>query len=260
MEINVNWDDLKKKVEAAKLEEDLSTAMLEFMDEFAALPERPRTINPAYMGLCIAWLIDEVCAEEEPTSLSWEMYLDLAKKWAAARGETGKETMQKIAALTPLLATHFSNDDSSVTLQEIDGSSVYNVILLSETLCEPKKFFVAPNANSLAQANFTDKAWFRGIYTGKALVGFVMLSLDEDEAKYFVWRFMIGEPFHGRGYGRKAMEAITAHVRSLPNAETLELSYGQGPGSPEGFYKKLGFEPTGKVEWGEVYARIDLKE
>ena len=69
---------------------------------------------------------------------------------------------------------------------------------------------------------------------------------------------MLAEPYHGRGYGRKAMEAIKAHVRTLPNATELLLSYGQGEGSPEGFYKKLGFEPTGEVDHGEVVAKIGL--
>ncbi len=260
MELDVNWDELKTQVEKTKLDDPLSTSLLGFLDEFAALPLTPNFIHPVYMGLCLSWLLDEVCSQEEPDSLCWEMYLDLARKWASARGRTGEKVIHSLNSLTPLLADHFANDDSLVTLKEINGNSVYPVMLLSETLGEPKKYFVAPNANSLAQANFTDKAWFRAIYAGKALVGFVMLYLNQEEANYMVWRFMIGEPVHGRGYGRKAMEAIKTHVRTLPNAEELELSYGQGPGSPEGFYKKLGFKPTGKVEGGEVYARISLKE
>ena len=35
-------------------------------------------------------------------------------------------------------------------------------------------------------------------------------------------------------------------------AEELELSYVPGDGSPEGFYRGLGFEPTSKVDEGEI--------
>ncbi len=186
------------------------------------------------------------------------MTLDLARKWAADRGAAGEPALQAIDTLSPLLAEHFPNDDSQVTLEEITGDTVRGILLLSETLSEPKRYFVATNAISLAQAHFSEDAWFRAIYAGRTPIGFVMLSIDEEKAEYFVWRFMLGEPYHGRGYGRKAIEAIMDHVRTLPEAKYLELSYGQGPGSPEGFYKKIGFVPTGKVEYGEVYARIEL--
>ena len=260
MELNINWEEFRTQVEESNLDEDLIGAMHTFMDEFAALPLLPNTLNPGYMSLVIWWLVDEVCAEEAPDSLSWEMYLDLAKKWAADRGDAGEKALKAIEHLTHLLTAHFNNDDSEVSLQEITGGSVYYVLLLSDTLSEPKKFYVAPNAHSLAQANFITKAWYRAIYAGKALVGFVMLYLDDEQGRYMVWRMMIGEPFHGRGYGRRAMDAVIEHVRANhPNSEELTLSYGQGPGSPEGFYKKLGFIPTGKEEFGEVYASLNLK-
>jgi diamine N-acetyltransferase len=37
------------------------------------------------------------------------------------------------------------------------------VCFLSDTLTEPQKFMVAPNAISLAQALFSKKAWCRAI-------------------------------------------------------------------------------------------------
>ena len=258
MRPNADWDELKEKLINAKIDTELQNAATKFLDEFAVLPPEPNTFNPHYIGFLITFLINDICSEEEVKILWWEMTLDLAKKWALDRGADGEPAVEAIEALIPLLTEHFDNDDSEITLEEVTSGTVLGIIMLSETLSVPKRFFVAPNANSLAQAHFSDNAWFRAIYAGRAPIGFVMLSVNEEEAKYMVWRLMIGEPYHGRGYGRKAMEAIKAHVRTLPNATELELSYGQGPGSPEGFYRKLGFEPTGKVEWGEVYARIDL--
>ena len=54
------------------------------------------------------------------------------------------------------------------------------------------------------------------------------------------------------------MEAIKDYVRTLPKATELYLSYGQGEGSPEGFYKKIGFEDTGVMHGNEVEAKIKL--
>lgn len=258
MRPNVEWDTLKEDLNKAKLNPELRDAAITFLNEFSILPPEPNTFNPHYIGFLIIFLINDICAEKEVKTLWWEMTLDLTRKWALDRGNKGEQAVKAIEALIPLLTEHFYNDDSKVTLEEVTEGTVLGIIMLSETLSEPKRFFVAPNANSLAQAQFSERAWFRAICAGRAPIGFVMLSVNEEEAKYMVWRLMIGEPYHGRGYGRKAMEAIMAHVRTLPNATQLELSYGQGPGSPEGFYRKLGFEPTGKVEWGEVYARIDL--
>jgi diamine N-acetyltransferase len=256
--MNVNWNELKQKTAEANLKPALAAAMTGFLDTFAALPDKPYTVNPHYFSMILSMLVRDVCAEGEVEVLWWEMILDLARKWASDRGSAGEPALKAIAALTPPLAEHFPNDDTHVTLEEIDMNTVHGIMLLSETLSEPKRYFVATNAISLAQANFTDRAWFRAIYAGRTPIGFVMLSVDEEKSEYFVWRFMLGEPFHGRGYGRKAMDAIMAHVRTLPNAKELQLSYGQGPGSPEGFYKKIGFVPTGKAEHGEVYARIEL--
>ena len=151
-----------------------------------------------------------------------------------------------------------SATDAAVTLVEITGETLGPILKLQ--VSEDQRQFVDPNSVSIAQAHFEERAWFRAIYAGDEPVGFVMLYLDDEQSRYMVWRMMIGEPFHGRGFGRRAMEAVIEHVRANhPNAEELTLSYGQGPGSPEGFYKKLGFIPTGKEEFGEVYASLSLK-
>lgn len=256
--MKVNWEELKQKVNDAELKPELAAAMTGFLDAFAVLPDKPYTINPHYFTMILSVLVNDVCAEEEVKALWWAMILDLAHKWAADRSSAGGPAIQAIERLSPLLAEHFPNDDSRVTLEEIDMDTVRGIMLLSQTLSEPKRYFVADNAISMAQAHFSDKAWFRAIYSGRTPIGFVMMRNDEENGDYFVWRFMLGEPYHGRGYGRKAMEAIKDHVRTLPNATEVVLSYGQGPGSPEGFYRKLGFVPTGKVEYGEIYASVAL--
>jgi diamine N-acetyltransferase len=70
---------------------------------------------------------------------------------------------------------------------------------------------------------------------------------------------MIAEEHQGKGYGRRAMELLIGHVKMRPMAEELTLSYVPGEGSPEGFYRGLGFEPTGEENDGEVMMSLRLK-
>jgi diamine N-acetyltransferase len=53
---------------------------------------------------------------------------------------------------------------------------------------------------------------------------------------------MIADAHQGKGYARGAMELLIEHVRRRPMVEELLLSYVPGEGSPEGFYRGLGFE------------------
>jgi diamine N-acetyltransferase len=148
--------------------------------------------------------------------------------------------------------------DAEVILREVTAETVREVCRLSDTLAPPRKYFVAPNAISIAQAYFQPKAWFRAIYADETPVGFIMLYDDPDGEPpdnapvYFLWRLMIAQQHHGKGFGRRAIERLIDYVKTRPGAKELEVSCGEGPGSPEGFYRKLGFERSGKMYDDEV--------
>ena len=117
---------------------------------------------------------------------------------------------------------------------------------------------VAPNAFSVAEAHFSDKAWFRAIYADDTPVGFVMLYDDAQAGEYYLWRMMIARPHQGKGFGRRAVGLVVEYVKSRPGAKELVASYVPIEGGPEPFYRKLGFVPTGAVEHGEVVIRLPL--
>ena len=48
------------------------------------------------------------------------------------------------------------------------------------------------------------------------VVGYLMVIYDYDEEAYFIWHLMIDARHQGRGYGRAAMEAALAYIRSKP--------------------------------------------
>jgi diamine N-acetyltransferase len=102
------------------------------------------------------------------------------------------------------------------------------------------------------------------------LVGFVMISDDipaETLARdpdvvgpYFLWRLLIDHRFQGRGYGRAAIDAVVRYVAANPNGDVLFTSCAAGDGSPQGFYLRYGFTPTGAVIDGEDVLELRLRD
>jgi diamine N-acetyltransferase len=151
------------------------------------------------------------------------------------------------------------NPDAEVTLREVTRDTVDAVLKLAVAPDQEGRF-VASNAKSIAQAHFhPENAWFRAIYAGEVLVGFIMLWDDPVDHEYGLWRLMIDGRFQGNGYGRRALEMLIAHVGTRPGATVLLTSVLPGPGSPIGFYEKMGFALTGETdEDGELVMRLDL--
>ena len=148
---------------------------------------------------------------------------------------------------------------AQVSLREITAETVVTICKLSDTLSPAHRRMVAPNGQSIAQAYFEPKAWFRAIYADETPVGFIMLYDDPDEPDYFLWRFMLAAPYQGRGFGRQAIALLLDYVRTRPGARELLTSCGEGEGSPEGFYTRLGFQRTGEVEGDEVVLQLPLE-
>jgi diamine N-acetyltransferase len=140
-----------------------------------------------------------------------------------------------------------TENDAQVTLREITKETVRSILRLE--VPDDQKRFVAPNAVSISEAHFSEQAWIRAIYAGETPVGFVMLALEPEYAKYYLWRFMIDRNHQRKGYGVQAMRLVIAFVKQQPGAAALTLGYVPGVGDPSAFYAKLGFVETG--EWDD---------
>ena len=70
---------------------------------------------------------------------------------------------------------------------------------------------------------------------------------------------MVDVQHQGKGYGRRALELLIEHVKTRPNAKELFLSHVPGTGSPESFYRKLGFEHTGEQVGDELVMKLTLQ-
>ncbi|MEM7029498.1 MAG: GNAT family N-acetyltransferase [Chloroflexota bacterium] len=161
----------------------------------------------------------------------------------------------KLQFLGDVLADPLSSD-AAVTLREITKDNLGAVLGLE--VANDQKNFVAPNSVSIAQAHYSDVAWFRAIYAGETPVGFIMLSDDDEKKRYYLWRLMVDRRQQGKGFGYQAVNQLIDYVRTRPEATELLVSYVPGQGSPKPFYKKLGFVETGEVHHGEHEMRLIL--
>lgn len=126
--------------------------------------------------------------------------------------------------------------------------------------------FVTTVVESLAEAyapGFENGApvvpWTRALQADGELVGFVMLTeVTPAHPVPYLWRMLIDCRHQRRGIGRAAIGLIAERLRSEGHAE-LETSWVPGIGSPEQFYRGLGFVPTGEVDEGEICAVLQLR-
>jgi diamine N-acetyltransferase len=152
-----------------------------------------------------------------------------------------------------------SEFDPEVTLREITKENLGSILRLK--VAPEQEQFVASNAVSLAQAHFEPELpYFRAIYAGDVPVGFLMLEYNAEKQFYALWRLMIDNQYQKRGYGRKALDLLFAHLKTLPKSDVLYTSCLPAEGGPGLFYEKMGFvyTGTGDEEDGELYMRRDL--
>jgi diamine N-acetyltransferase len=117
--------------------------------------------------------------------------------------------------------------------------------------------YVAPVAFSLAEA-YADPvhAWPRLIYDGERLVAFVMggFLAGDEFLDSTLWRLNVAGDAQRNGYGRFAVRAVAEEAQRRGRS-ALSVGYAKGEASPEAFYLRLGFEPTGK-HLGELYEAV----
>jgi diamine N-acetyltransferase len=153
---------------------------------------------------------------------------------------------------------------SGVSLREITDQNREAVLALR--VAESQEGYVSTVADSLAEAVESPEGnpWYRAIYVDDQPVGFVMLSWNVTPqppriiGPWFLWKLLIDERHQGYGYGRAAVTLVAGIARDHGAAE-LFTSYVAGDRSPEPFYRKLGFLPTGEQdEAGEIVLVLPL--
>ena len=102
--------------------------------------------------------------------------------------------------------------------------------------------------------------WLRAIEADGELVGFLMLAARTDaHPTTFLWRLLVDARHQGRGIGTRALRLVGERLAAEGDS-VLKTSWVDAPGGPEGFYRKLGFVPTGEIDDGEIVASIPIAQ
>lgn len=118
---------------------------------------------------------------------------------------------------------------------------------------EDQANFVASNAFSLAQLNFLENFYAKGIYYGEEMVGFTLYGIDEDDHEYWIYRMMIDEKHQGKGYGKEAVKLVIDDIRNMKEDrhQTITLSYEPTNEHAKRIYEKIGFQEVDGLMIGE---------
>ncbi len=96
--------------------------------------------------------------------------------------------------------------------------------------------------------------WYRAIEADGEIAGFIMAAeMTETHPNPYLWRFLIDRMHQRRGIGAAALDRFEQRCRDQ-GASAIEVSWAEGPGSPAPMYLARGYEPSGKIEDGEIHA------
>lgn len=209
--------------------------------------------------------IDEAFALAEGENDSLEGWREDHRKYFGRNGGFDPEMMlicERFGLIEDLAEPMAEAGKEEVHLRKITAETVRGITDLD--VRPDQRLYVATNAVSLAEALFSEEAWYRAIYQGDEPVGLVMLydeSLRADlppTPQVALWRLMVDTAYQRRGIGALALRQVIEHVRRKGVFESLLVSYVPGAGCPERFYLAAGFEHTGREEDGEVVLQMRL--
>lgn len=125
-------------------------------------------------------------------------------------------------------------------------------------LAEPQADWVAPNRESLDDADSDPCFVPLGIYADDRMVGFVMYEIRGEVG--FIRRLMVDECFQRRGYGQAAVSQVIRELQRQPAVKVIATRHRRENQVAARLYRSLGF-----VSWEtdaalahpfEVYLRL----
>ncbi|MDY0830262.1 GNAT family N-acetyltransferase [Microbacterium sp. BG28] len=149
---------------------------------------------------------------------------------------------------------------TELRLEELSAATIVAVNNMS--LKPGQEQFLAPVSYGVAATVIDPRtSWQRVVLSGEDVVGFVSANFDEHETQEWfrsvLWRINVDADDQGQGIGRFAIESLVNEARER-GMDHVDVIYEAGEGGPEAFFRRVGFEPVGETEFGEVVARIAL--
>lgn len=145
-----------------------------------------------------------------------------------------------------------------IYLKPIDKSNWEEAIRLS--VKEEQQTFIASNLYSIAEVQFLDNFYAKGIFLENKMIGFTMFGIDPDDHNYWIYRLMIDEEFQGKGIGKQAIYQVIEEIRrnNTANVSLIMIGYDPENLTAKFVYKKVGFIETELSSWGEQLAKYSL--
>ena len=151
-----------------------------------------------------------------------------------------------------------------VQLVSLNEANVYEFDRLETHFSQ--RNFVSPMSSSFRDALFPKLVDGRplqpllfGFVADGQPAGFAMLAdVTDVHPEPFLWRLLIDRYSQRRGIGQRGVALIVNEMRNRGHG-SLVTSYVPGLGTPEPFYRSLGFVPTGEINTdNEIVARLAL--
>lgn len=107
-------------------------------------------------------------------------------------------------------------------------------------LLKEQQTFIASNLYSIAEVQFLDNFYAKGIYFDEKMIGFTMFGIDPDDKNYWIYRLMIDEEFQGKGIGKQAIYLIIDEIRrnNYTNIPLIMIGYNPENLTAKFVYKK----------------------
>ncbi|MCQ9226888.1 GNAT family N-acetyltransferase [Streptococcus suis] len=83
------------------------------------------------------------------------------------------------------------------------------------------------------------------VKSGQRIVGFVLLSIQEEDKSYYVWRLLIDKNHQNRGYGKEVIRQVIGLAKEDPSCHTITMNYVIGNHKMRYILEKLGFQSVG---------------
>jgi RimJ/RimL family protein N-acetyltransferase/ribosomal protein S18 acetylase RimI-like enzyme len=250
-----------------------------WLDESASLAMIGYTLAPRQQGKGYAteavaalldWLVarnvHRVAATLDPLNLASARVLErcgfrytgTARSAALVRGTWEDDARFEILA-DEWKAWRSAKRVKRVDLVEITRHNVRDVLDLDRAFSQRQ--FVSSVAQSYGDALVTHEhhgeplvPWYRAIRADGRLAGFMMVAEPRESVPHpYLWRVLVDWRYQRRGVGARAIGRL-AEDRAVRGSTHLLLScVADVPGTPEPFYRRLGFRRTGRVnDWGET--------
>lgn len=145
-----------------------------------------------------------------------------------------------------------------ILVKEITAENWIEAVKLK--VSSDQESFVASNAVSLAQSKFQPFLDCHGFYLDEEMVGFSATGKNPEDGTIWIARFMIGEQFQGKGYGKKGSIKLIEFLKEKHECSEIFLDVAPENEIAIKMYESVSFKDTGKIQGQSKVFKLVLEE